>query len=58
MNVILVQLGLTALKALFDSFTKAKAPQEVLDSLSAAISAVEAHLNDLMSKSDWEAQRG
>lgn len=58
MNVILVQLGLTALKAILESSTKANAPQEVIDAIGAAIVAVETHLNDLMSKADWEAQRG
>lgn len=58
MNVLLIQLGLTALKAILESFTKAQAPQEVIDGITAAIVATENHLNDLMSKADWEAQRG
>lgn len=58
MNVLLIQLGLTALQAILQSFTKAQAPQEVIDGLQAAITATQNHLNDLMSKADWEAQRG
>lgn len=58
MTAILVQLGLTFLKQFLTSMTQAKAPQEVIDALQAAIVAVENHLNDVMSKADWEAQRG
>lgn len=38
--------------------TKKKAPKEVIDSLNAALVALEAHKNDELTKANFEAQRG
>ena len=58
MTLILVNLGLTVLQQLLASFTAAKAPQEVIDAIKAAIVAVAAHRDDLLTKENFEAQRG
>ena len=54
----LVGIGLDFLKAFIGSLTEQKAPIEVIDALRAAIVALEKHKGDVMSRSDWEAQRG
>lgn len=54
----LLQLGLTFLAQFLQSLTANKAPQEVIDAVQAAITALQAHQADVMSMADWEAQRG
>lgn len=54
----LIQLGISFLSTLIDSFTKSNVPQEVIDALNAALVAVQAHAADLISKADLESQRG
>jgi hypothetical protein len=54
----LIGLGLNFLSQFLGSLTKAKAPQEVIDAIQASIVALQKHQTDLMSKADWEAQRG
>jgi hypothetical protein len=55
---ILIDLGIALGKELVGSFTKAKAPQDVLDAVGATVSALETHKNDLITKANLEAQRG
>jgi len=55
---ILLSLGFTLGKTLLAQFTKAKAPQEVLDGIQTMLTAIETHANDVMSKEQWEALRG
>ena len=54
----LLGLGITFLSQFLSSLTTNKAPQEVLDAVQASINALQAHQNDVMSKADWESQRG
>ncbi len=54
----LLDLGLTFLRQFVGSLTKQNAPVEVIDAVQASIAALEAHQNDVMTKADWEAQRG
>lgn len=54
----LISLGLTILNQLLGIFIKNKAPQAVIDAVQAAIKAIQAHRADLMTKIDWENQRG
>ena len=56
--VELLSVGIGFLKQFIASMTKSNAPQEVLDGLQAAITALETHQADIMSKADWESQRG
>lgn len=56
--VDLIGVGITFLQSFLGSLTKNKAPQEVLDAVQATIAALQAHQQDVMSKADWEAQRG
>jgi hypothetical protein len=55
---ILIDLGISLGKELLGSLTKAKAPQDVLDAAGAAVTALVAHKNDLITKANLEAQRG
>lgn len=55
---ILIDLGFALGKDLVASLTKAKAPQEVLDAAQAAVDAISAHQQDLITKANLEAQRG
>lgn len=54
----LLDLGLSFLRQFVASLTKQKAPTEVIDAVQASVDALEAHQNDVLSKADWEAQRG
>lgn len=54
----LLSLGITFLTNFIGSLTTNKAPQDVLDAASAALTAIQTHYDDVMSKADWEAQRG
>lgn len=54
---ILIDLGFAGVKAAIGAFTKAKAPQDVLDALQAAEQAIMAHQEDLITKANLEAQR-
>lgn len=56
--VDLIGVGITFLQSFLGSLTKNKASQEVLDAVQATIAALQAHQQDVMSKADWEAQRG
>lgn len=53
-----VTLGLKLLGLVVDTFTKAQLPQVLIDAAQSAYDAVEAHKNDLMTKDQWEAERG
>ena len=54
----LLSLGLSFLRQFLVNLTTNKAPAEVIDGIQASIVALEAHQNDVMTKSDWESQRG
>ena len=54
----LLQLGITFLTQFIGSITTNKAPQEVIDAAAAALAAIQAHYDDVMSKGEWEALRG
>jgi hypothetical protein len=54
---LLISLGLELGKTLLGHLTKAKAPQEVLDAVGAAVTAIEAHSADLMTAKDWDAAK-
>lgn len=54
----LIELGLTFLKQFLTALSSNATPITVVDALQAAIVALEAHKTDVMSKADWEAQRG
>jgi hypothetical protein len=56
--VQLIGIGVNFLSNFISSLTTNKAPQEVLDAIQAAITALEAHKADVMSKADWESLRG
>ena len=58
MAITLVELGLGLLQQLLTSFTKNGAPAEVISSINAAIAAVQAHYDDLVTKANLESQRG
>lgn len=53
-----VSLGLKLLGVVVQTFTKAQLPQTLIDAAQAAYDAVEAHKNDLMTKQQWEDERG
>lgn len=55
---LLISLGLDSLKSLIAHFTKAKAPQEVIDGIQAAYDNLEKHGMDTMTKEQWESLRG
>jgi len=55
---LLISLAFGLGKAAVTSLTKAKAPQTVIDAFQAAVDAVEAHANDVMTKDQWESLRG
>lgn len=54
----LIGLGLDSIKSLIAHFTKAKAPQEIINSLKAAYANIEKHGQDTMTKDQWDALRG
>jgi hypothetical protein len=54
----LIELGLAFLKPLLDRLTTSKAPQNIIDATQVMITALDQHKNDIMSKADWEKQRG
>lgn len=54
----LLQIGISFLQQFLGSVTTAKAPQDVLDGVQAAITSLQAHAADVMSKNDWEGLRG
>lgn len=54
----LLDLGLGFLRQFIISLTKQKAPTEAIDAVQASIDALAAHQADVMTKADWEAQRG
>lgn len=58
MSLALVEMGLGLLNQLLSSFTKSNVPAEVINSIQAAITAVQAHYDDLVTKANLEAQRG
>jgi len=58
MYVQLIGLGINFLSTLIGSLTNNKAPQDVIDAVNAAITALQAHQADLMTKADWESLRG
>jgi hypothetical protein len=53
----LIGLGIQFLQA-FLGQTKAKLPVEILTSTEALIAALEAHKDDVLTKANFEAQRG
>lgn len=55
---LLLSMGFALGKSLLSSFTKAKAPQEVIDAVQSMLDAIEAHAQDRMTKEDWESLRG
>ena len=58
MYTALIGLGLNFLQQFIASLTKAKAPQNVIDAVTAAALALEQHWNDEVTKENLEAQRG
>lgn len=56
--ILAIQMGLALLGPLLDGLLKSSAPKQVIDAVSAAITALEAHKNDLITKAALEAQRG
>jgi len=56
--ITVVEVGISLAESLIASFTKAKVPQEILDSLQAAIDVLNQHKSDLVTKANLEAQRG
>lgn len=54
----LLSLGLSFLGQFLDSLTKNNAPQEVISAVQAAITAVTVHQADVLTKANFEAQRG
>ena len=54
----LIQLGLGFGKQFLASLTKAQAPQQVIDAVSAAVDALQKHWNDDVTRANLEAQRG
>ncbi len=55
--VSLIDLGIALLQS-FLSGTKSKLPAEVLQSVQAAVDALAAHKDDVVTKAALEAQRG
>lgn len=56
---ILINLGLTALQTFLGGIKSiGKAPVEVVAAVQAAVDAVAAHKDDLVTKANLEAQRG
>lgn len=53
----LISLGLTFLQA-FLSSTKEKLPEEVLAAVQSTIASLTAHQKDVLTKANFEAQRG
>lgn len=57
--ISLVELGISFVSQyLLPSLTKAKAPAEVLNAVSATVDALVAHKNDIITKQNLESQRG
>ena len=54
----LLDIGLGFLNQYISSLTSSKAPAEVIAAFQAALTALQAHKSDVMSKADWEALRG
>lgn len=54
----LIELGINLLSPLIGQLTKSSVPVEVTDALQAGLDALVKHKADLMSKPDWESQRG
>ncbi len=53
-----IDLGLTLLQAILSKYQKNKAPVEVTAAIQAAIDAVLAHKDDVITKAALESQRG
>lgn len=58
MTLTLIELGLGLLNQLLSSFTKSNAPAEVINAINSAITAVQNHYDDEVTKAALEAQRG
>lgn len=56
--ITIATMGAQLLEMLIGAFTKAKAPQAVIDGLTAAAAAIQTHQTDLITKANLEAQRG
>lgn len=54
----LIELGVNLLTPFIGQLTKSNVPAEVTAALQAGLDALVKHQADLMSKSDWETQRG
>lgn len=56
--VELLDLGAVFLKQFLGSITKSNAPAELIDGVTAVVTAIESHKQDTITKANLEAQRG
>lgn len=56
--ILAIELALALAKPLLAQLVKSKAPGEIIDATSAAIDSWDRHRSDLLTKANFEAQRG
>lgn len=56
--LLLLDLGSSFLKQFIGSLTKSNAPAQLIDAVTAVVSAIDTHKDDVINKANLEAQRG
>jgi len=56
--IMAIDLALPLLSSLISNLTKSQAPTHIISAVQAAIDALAAHRDDLITKDNLEAQRG